>query len=113
MYCIDGQPYSRLPVFKIAPVAGGGKVEIVHENLLLPFGGNIKGGPVDKGNQQDVNEPQDSIITVSSDGETEAEGVSTDPKPVGEGDSIYVQHTQTEESQIIGLKLYGDGQNSI
>ena len=50
MYHVEGQAYIRLPVFKISPVAGEGKVEIVHQNLLLPFGGNIEGDPENEGN---------------------------------------------------------------
>ena len=44
-----------------------------------------------------VDEPQDSISAVSDNRGLEAEVVSTDPKPVGEGDAIYVQHIQTKE----------------
>ena len=44
VYHVEGQPCSKLPVFKIAPVAGG-KVKIVHQNLSVSFGGNIEGGP--------------------------------------------------------------------
>ena len=62
------------------------------------------GGPKNKGNQQNANEPQDHILAVSSDGVAGAEAVSTGPKPVGEGDAICVQHIQTEKSQIIGTK---------
>ena len=36
-------------------------------------------------------------MTVSDDGVTEAEVVSTDLKPAGEDDAICVQHMQTEE----------------
>ena len=43
VYHVEGQPYSRLSVFKITPVAGGGKVKILYQNLLLPFGGNTGG----------------------------------------------------------------------
>ena len=28
--------------FRIAPVDGEGKVRIVHQNLLLPFSGNVE-----------------------------------------------------------------------
>ena len=50
VYCVEGQPYSRLPVFRITQVTGGGKVKIVHQNLLLPFQGNIEGDPGNEGN---------------------------------------------------------------
>ena len=43
IYCIKGKPYAGLTVFKILPVVGEGKVDIVHQNLLLPSGGNIEG----------------------------------------------------------------------
>ena len=48
IYCVEGQPYAELPVFRTAPIAGEGKVKVVHWNLLLPFGGNIEGGPENK-----------------------------------------------------------------
>ena len=54
MYCVEGQPYAGFLVFKITPVAGEGKVKVVHQNLLLLFGGNIEGGPEYEGSQQDV-----------------------------------------------------------
>ena len=38
-----------------------------------------------------------------------AEVVLTDPKPVGEGDAICVQHIQTEEKLNYWTKLHGDG----
>ena len=66
-------------------------MKIVQQNLLLPFGGNIKGSPEDEGSCQDANGPQDCILTVSDDGVPETEVVSTDLKPVGEGDTICVQ----------------------
>ena len=44
MYHVEGQTYSQLLVFKITPVVGGGKVKVVHQNLLLLFEGNIKRG---------------------------------------------------------------------
>ena len=30
LYYVEGQPYAGLPVFEITPVAGEGKLEIVH-----------------------------------------------------------------------------------
>ena len=45
MYHVEEKPYSGLPVFRITPVTGGSKVRVVHQNLLLPFGGNIEGDP--------------------------------------------------------------------
>ena len=73
---------------------------MVQQNLLLLFGGNT---------QQNADEPQDHILAVSDDGVMGAKVVLTDHKPVGKGDTICVQHIQTEEKHIIGLKLYGDG----
>ena len=49
------------------------------------------------------------ILAVSDDDVPETKVVSTDPKTVGEGDAICVQHIQLKESQIIGLKQYRDG----
>ena len=39
---LRGKPYEGLPVFRITSVVEEGKVKIVHQNLLLPFGGNIE-----------------------------------------------------------------------
>ena len=108
MYHFQGQPYIGLLVFKIIPVAEEGKVKIVHQNLLLLFGGNIKDSPENEGNWQNANEPQDCILAVSDDGGTGIEVVSTDPKPVGEGDAICVHH-KLKKSKIIGLKPYRYG----
>ena len=58
IYHVEGQPYAGLPVFRIIPIAGEGKVEIVHQNLFLPFGGNIEGGSENEGSQQDVDGPR-------------------------------------------------------
>ena len=66
-------------------------MKMVNENLLLPFEGNIVGGPQNEGSQQDANGPQDSILVVSDDSVHETEVVLTDPKPMGEGDAICVQ----------------------
>ena len=45
VYHVEVQPYSGLPVFRIARVTGGGTLRAVHQSLLLPFGGNIEGDP--------------------------------------------------------------------
>ena len=82
----------------IAPVAGEGKVKIVHQNLLFPFGGNVEEGPKNKGNwQQAANKPQDCILAASDEAVSGTEVLLTDPKPVDEVDTIHVQHVQTEE----------------
>ena len=73
MYHVEGQPYNGLPFFRIAPVTEEGKVKIVHQNLLLSFGGNIKGDPEKEESQQNANEPQDCISAVSDDGVIGAE----------------------------------------
>ena len=96
VYHVEGQPYNGMPVFRITPVMGG-KVRAVHQNLLLLFGGNIDGDSEDKESQQEVDDPQDSISADSNDKESEAEVVSLDPKPVGDGDAICVQHIQIGE----------------
>ena len=62
-------------------------MKIVHQNMLLPFGGNIEGGSENKGSQQDVDRPQDCILVVSDDGFPETEAVSTDSEPKGEADA--------------------------
>ena len=56
VYCVEGQPYSGLPIFRITPITGGGKVRVVYQKLLLPFGGNIVGDPGKEVNQQNVDE---------------------------------------------------------
>ena len=38
-YCLEGKSFAGLLVFRITPVAGEGKVKIIHQNL---FGGNIE-----------------------------------------------------------------------
>ena len=60
---------------------GEGKVKIVYQNLLLPFGGNIEGSSENEGSQQDVNRPWDCILAVSDDWVPETEVVFTDPEP--------------------------------
>ena len=107
IYCIKGQPYAGLPVFRITPVAG--KVKGVHQNLLLLFGGNIEVSPENEGSWHDVNKSQDCILTVSDDDVPETEVVLTDPKPVGEGDAMCVQCVQTVEKPDYLVKPYGDG----
>ena len=80
-----------LPVFKVTPVSGEGKVK----NLLLPFRGNIEKDSENKWSQQDVNGPPDCILAVSDDGTAETEVVSTDPVSTGEGDAICLQCINT------------------
>ena len=97
VYCVVRQQYNGMPFFNIAPVTGGGKVRIVHQNFLLLFKGNIEGDPANKENWQDINDPKDSTSADSDSRGSEAEVVLADPKPVGEGDAIHVQHIQIEE----------------
>ena len=96
IYHVEGQPHEGLPVTRTFPVAGIVKMKIVHQNLLLPFGGNIEGGSENEGSWQDVNGPQDCILAVS-DEVLETEVVSRDPKPKGDGDAICIQCLQTTE----------------
>ena len=84
IYWVEGQPYAGSPVFRIA---WEGKVNIVHQNLLLPFGGNVQGSENDE-SQQDVDGLSDCIQSVSDDGEAETEEVSTDPECENEDDAI-------------------------
>ena len=84
-------------------------MKIKHQSPLLQFWSNIEGEPENVGNWQNASEPQDCILVVSDDGEMGVKIMSRDPKPVNEDDSFHVQHVQTAESWIIGLKLYGDG----
>ena len=79
IYHVEGKPYAGLTVFKIAPAAGEGKLKVVHQTLLLPFGGSLERGPDNEVSQQDVNRPQDCILAVLDDGVQETEVVSTDP----------------------------------
>ena len=68
----------------------------VHQKLLLQFGGILRGAEKE-GSQQNAIKSQDGILAVYDDGMMGAEFVLTDPKPVGEGDAVSVQHIQTEE----------------
>ena len=83
-------------VFRITPVAGEGKVKIVHWNLLLPHGGNIKEESENEVSWQGIDRPPDCMMAVSDDGVLGTEVVSTDPKPMGDSDAIHVQCVQTE-----------------
>ena len=94
VYHVEGQPYASLPVFKIIPVAGEGKVTIVHGNLLLQFGGKLKGV---LRTRENADGSQDFTLAVSDDGVPGTEVVLTDPEPMGEGDVIHVQCVQNGE----------------
>ena len=96
IYHVDGQPCVGLLVFRMTPVAGEGKVKILHWSLLLPFGGNIEESSENEGSWQGVDGPPDCILAVSEDGVPETEAVLTDPEPKGEGDAIHVHIVQTE-----------------
>ena len=84
-------------------------MKIVHQNLLLPFGGNIEEDSENEGSQQGVDGPTDCILAVSDNGVPGTEVASTDPQPIGEGDAICVQCYKLGISHIIGLKPYRDG----
>ena len=101
---MQGCQFSRSP-----PVAGEGKVKVVHQYLVLPFGDNIEGGTENEGSQQDVDGPQDCILTVSEDCMPETEVMSTYPKPTDDGDAIHALWVQMKGKLIIGLKPYGNG----
>ena len=92
---LRGKPYVGLPVFRITSVAGEGKVKIEHQNLVLPFWGNIKEDFENKESIQGVSGPPDCILAVSNDGVPESEVVSKDPEPMGEGEVIWVKYVQT------------------
>ena len=91
---VEGQPYARLPVFRIEPVEGEGKVKVVNQNLLLLFGNNVEDSENEE-SWQNVNGLSDCIQAVSDDVEAKTQVVSTDPKPKGKGDAICVQCLQT------------------
>ena len=97
IYFVEGQPYVGLPggVFRITPGVGEGKVKIVHQNLLLLFGGNIQEDSENEGSWQGVDGPPDCILAVSDDGVSEIEIVLADPEPTCEGAAIHVQCEQT------------------
>ena len=61
VYHVEGQAYNGMPVFRITLVTGEGKVRVVHQSVLLLFGGNIEGDSGNEENWQDVDDPQDSI----------------------------------------------------
>ena len=81
----------------VTSVTEEGKVKIVHQNLLLPFGGNIEEGSENVGSQQVVDGPPDCILAVSDDAVSETAVVLTYPEPGGEGDAIHVQCVQTKK----------------
>ena len=69
-------------------------MKIVHQNLLLLFGGNVKEYSKNEGSQQAADGPPDCILTVSDDGVPETEVVSTYPEPMGNGVAICVECVQ-------------------
>ena len=93
---LSGNHIVELLVLRITAVAGEGKVKIIHQNLLLPFGGNIEENSEDMGKWQGVNRPPDCILAASDEGVPETEVVSADPGPEGEDDAICVQCVQPE-----------------
>ena len=76
IYWVEGQPYAGLPVIRIAPVEGEGKVKFVHWSLLLPFSDNVEASE---------NEENQQIAPMWS----------TDAEPKGKGDVIHIQFVQT------------------
>ena len=100
-------------VFRVTPVAGGGKVRVVHWNLLLPYGGNIEGDSGDEESWQEVDDSQDSISVDSDNKESEAGVVSIVLKPVGEVDAICVQHIQIEEKLDYRIQSIWDWMKSL
>ena len=71
-------------------------MKVFHQNLLFSFGGNTEGDPRNEQNWKDIGHPQDSISADNDNRGSETEVVSADPKPVVEGDAIYIQHIQIE-----------------
>ena len=113
IYHVKGQPYEGMPGFRIIPVAGEGKVKIVHQNLLLPFGGNIEGDSENERSQQDVSGPQDCILAVSDDGFQSLKLCQQILNPmVRMMQSLYCVHKLCK-NWIIGLKNMGMGKISI
>ena len=82
IYRVEGQPYAGLPVFRTAPVEGEGKLEVVYQNLLLPFGSNVEDSENEESWQND-------------DAEADTKAVSTAPECEGWGDAICVQCVKT------------------
>ena len=82
----------------------------MHWNPLLPFGEYID----NEVSWQDADGPQDCILVVSDDGMPGTEVMSTDPKPVDEGDAICVQRVQTgKKAKLFGSSLMGMDKISI
>ena len=52
------QPVGKLPVFKIEPIEGEGKMKVVHQNLLLP----IFSDPLDHTNELDAESMVDQTV---------------------------------------------------
>ena len=69
-------------------------MNVVHWNLLLPFGSNVEDSENEE-SQQDIDGPSDCIQAVSEDIVAEIKVVSTDPGPEGEGDAVCVKYAQT------------------
>ena len=92
---VEGQPFAGLPVFRITPVAGEGKVKIVHKTCYSHLGATLQILNM-RGHQQGVDRSPDCILTVSDDDVLGTEVVLTDPEPTGEGDTIHVQCVQPE-----------------
>ena len=69
-------------------------MKVVHHNLLLPFGGNVKDSKDDE-SWQDVDESSDCIQAVFDDVEAEPKDVLTDPEPEDKGDTMHIQCKQT------------------
>ena len=86
---VEGQTYAGLPVSRIVPVDGEGKVKVVHWNLLLPLCGNVEDSENEE-SWQDINGPSYCTQAVSDDVDAETKVVLTNPEPEGKGDAIHV-----------------------
>ena len=71
-------------------------MRVVHQNLLLPYGGDIEEDSGDEESWQEADDPQDSNLVDSDSKEFENDVVSIDSKPIGEVEAIHVQHIQIE-----------------
>ena len=108
VYHVEGQPYAVLSGFQdCTQVTWEGKVKIVHQNLLLPFGGNIEGVPENEGILAKCWWTSGLHLGSLWWWWTRDWGcVATDPKPVHEGGcNLYATVYELKKSQIIGLKL--------
>ena len=92
-----------MPVFRVSPVDGDGKVKIVCCKPVLPIGVNIETSGNER-DQKNVDGPQDFIQAVFGD-------VPIDFEPEEVDDVIHLQHVQRMQEPIGWPRVMWDWQN--